>query len=250
MSSGQFLADSPYARFGNLAIDATVDERRTFIRKTYLHLTGAIYGLVLLEFLYFKIPQLDQWVTSLFSERWGWFALFGGYMVISWLARSWAESNTSPSVQYAGLASYVVAFSIILCPLLWIANHFAITIGGHGYSPILVAAIATLAIFGVLTASVFLTRKDFSFLGPILGISGVVIMGVIVLGMFGLFNLGTGFCMLLAVFAGGAILYDTSNVLHKYRTEQHVAASLALFASVGLLFWYILQIVISMSDRR
>src|SRR4051794_19168966 len=114
MSSGQFLADSPYARFGNLAIDATVDERRTFIRKTYLHLTAAVYGLVLLEFLYFKIPQpqLDQWMNSLFSARWGWFALFGGYMVISYLARSWAESNTSPSVQYAGLVSYVVAFSV------------------------------------------------------------------------------------------------------------------------------------------
>jgi FtsH-binding integral membrane protein len=39
-------------------------------------------------------------------------------------------------------------------------------------------------------------------------------------------------------------------VLHHYRVEQHVAASLALFASVGLLFWYILQIVISLSDRR
>jgi FtsH-binding integral membrane protein len=252
MSSGQYLADTPYARFGNLAVDATVDERRTFIRKTYLHLTAAIYGLVLLEFLYFRIPQeqLDHWMTSLFSARWGWLMLFGGYMVISWLANSWARSNTSPSVQYAGLVTYVVAFSIILCPLLWIANHFAIQIGGHGYSPILVAAIATLAIFAVLTASVFLTRKDFSFLGPILGISGLVIFGVILLGALGLFNLGTGFCMLLAVFAGGAILYDTSNVLHHYRTEQHVAASLALFASVGLLFWYILQIVISMSDRR
>jgi len=250
MSSGQFLADSPYARFGNLAIDATVDERRTFIRKTYLHLTAAIYGLVLLELLYFKALPVDRLVQGLFAERWGWFALFGGYMVISWLANSWAQSNTSPSVQYAGLVTYVIAFSIILCPLLWIANHYAITFGGGGYSPILVAAVATLVIFAVLTASVFLTRKDFSFLGPILGISGVVIMGVIVLSMFGLFNLGTGFCMLLAVFAGGAILYDTSNVLHKYRTEQHVAASLALFASVGLLFWYILQIVISMSDRR
>ena len=70
------------------------------------------------------------------------------------------------------------------------------------------------------------------------------------LSLFGLFNLGTGFFMLLVVFAAGAILYDTSNVLHHYRTEQHVAASLALFASVGLLFWYILQIVISLSNRR
>jgi FtsH-binding integral membrane protein len=76
-----------------------------------------------------------------------------------------------------------------------------------------------------------------------------LIFGAILLGVFGLLNLGTGFCMLLVVFAAGAILYDTSNVLHHYRTDQHVAAALALFASVGLLFWYILQIVMSFSSR-
>jgi FtsH-binding integral membrane protein len=122
-------------------------------------------------------------------------------------------------------------------------------LGGTAVNPILVAAVATLAVFGVLTATVFLTRKDFSFLGPILGIVGLLAFGAILLGAFGLLNLGTGFCMLMVVFAAGAILYDTSNILHHYRTEQHVAASLALFASVGLLFWYILQIVISMSGR-
>jgi FtsH-binding integral membrane protein len=132
---------------------------------------------------------------------------------------------------------------------LWIANHFSTNIGGTDFSPIAVAAVATLAVFGVLTAIVFLTRKDFSFLGPILGISGLLIFGAILLGAFGLLNLGTGFCMLLVVFASGAILYDTSRILHHYRTDQYVAAALALFASVGLLFWYILQIVISLSGR-
>jgi FtsH-binding integral membrane protein len=176
--------------------------------------------------------------------------LFGGYVVVCNIARNWAQSSTSRSTQYAGLFGYVFAFSVILCPLLWIANQFSTTIGGAGYSPILVAAVATLAVFGVLTATVLLTRKDFSFLGPILGIAGLLIFGAIVLSWFGLLNLGTGFCMLVVIFAVGAILYDTSNVLHHYRTEQYVAASLALFASVGILFWYILQIVISMSDRR
>lgn len=250
MNSGEFLADTPYARFGSLAIEATVDARRTFIRKTYLHLTAAIYALVLLEFLYFKTLNLNNLVPALFAQRWGWLALFGGYMVVSWIADRWARSDTSAGMQYAGLAAYVFAFSVILCPLLWIANHFVMPFGGTEYSSIVVAAIATLAIFGVLTATVFVTRKDFSFLGPILGIGGLVLFGVMLLGAFGLLNLGTGFCMLLVIFAAGAILYDTSNVLHHYRTEQYVAASLALFASVGLLFWYILQIVISLSDRR
>jgi len=250
MNSAEYLADNPYARFGDLAIDAPVDVRKAFIRKTYAHLTAAIYGLVLIEFLYFKTLPLDNWVPQMFAERWGWLALFGGYMLISWIAQGWANSGASLGKQYAGLAGYVFAFSVILCPMLWIANRFAINIGGTSYNPITIAAIATLAVFGVLTAVVFISRKDFSFLGPILGISSLLIFGAILLGAFGLLNLGTGFCMLLVVFASGAILYDTSNVLHRYRTEQYVAAALALFASVGILFWYILQIVISMSNRR
>jgi uncharacterized protein len=250
MSSANFLADNPYAQFGSLAIDATPDARRTFIRKTYMHLTTAIYALVLMEFVYFQLLPLDEWVPAIFFQRWGWFALFGGYLLVTHIARNWAESGASASKQYLGLYSYVFAFSVILCPLLWIGNHYAMPIAGGHYSTILVAAVATLAIFAVLTATVFLTGKDFSFLGPILGIAGFVIMALIGLAMFGMLNLGTGFCIALVVFASGAILYDTSNVLHHYRTEQYVAASLALFASVGLLFWYVLQIVISMSDRR
>ncbi len=250
MNSGEFLADTPYARFGSLAVDATVDARRTFIRKTYVHLTAAIYALVMLEFLYFKTLPVNDWVQTLFQMRWGWMALFGGYMIVSWIAERWARSNTSVGTQYAGLAAYVFAFSVILCPLLWIANHYAIPVGGHSYNTIAVAGVLTLAVFGVLTATVFVSRKDFSFLAPILGIAGMLMMGAIALSFFGLLNLGTGFCILGVAFASGAILYDTSNILHHYRTEQYVAASLALFASVGLLFWYILQIVISLSDRR
>ena len=53
----------------------------------------------------------------------------------------------------------------------------------------------------------------------------------------------------MVLLAAGFVLYDTSNVLHHYRTTQHVAAALALFASVALLFWYILQIVLAFSSR-
>src|SRR3954462_8992300 len=150
MNSAEYLADNPYARFGDLAINATVDSRKAFIRKTYAHLTAAIYGLVLIEFLYFKTLPLDNWVPNLFAERWGWLALFGGYMLVSWIAQNWATSAASLGKQYAGLATYVFAFSVILCPMLWIANKFATPIGGHSYSPILVAAVASLAVFSVL----------------------------------------------------------------------------------------------------
>ena len=47
----------------------------------------------------------------------------------------------------------------------------------------------------------------------------------------------------MVVFASGAILYNTSNLLHRYDPDQYVAAALSLFASVALLFWYVLQIL-------
>jgi FtsH-binding integral membrane protein len=42
--------------------------------------------------------------------------------------------------------------------------------------------------------------------------------------------------------AGGAILHDTSKVLHHYPEDKYVAASLELFASVALMFWYVLRL--------
>ena len=55
------------------------------------------------------------------------------------------------------------------------------------------------------------------------------------------------FSYAMIALACGYILYDTSNVLHNYRTDQYVAAALALFAAVMLLFWYVLRILL---DRR
>jgi FtsH-binding integral membrane protein len=56
-------------------------------------------------------------------------------------------------------------------------------------------------------------------------------------------------CAAMVVLACGYIMYDTSNVIHHYRTNQHVAAALALFASVALLFWYVLQLLMSLQRR-
>ena len=104
---------------------------------------------------------------------------------------------------------------------------------------------ATLGLFGVLTAVVFITRKDFSFLRTILMFGGFAAMGLIVVAIVFQFALGPIFTYAMIALACGYILYDTSNVLHHYRIGQHVAAALALFASVALLFWYILQLFMS-----
>jgi FtsH-binding integral membrane protein len=137
-----------------------------------------------------------------------------------------------------GLLLYVVAEAVIFVPLLYIARLVDPAI-------ITSAAMATVALFGVLTAVVLITRTDFSFLRTVLVFGGFAALGLIVVSILFRFALGPIFTYAMIALACGYILYHTSNVLHHYRIGQHVAASLALFAAVALLFWYILQLFLS-----
>jgi FtsH-binding integral membrane protein len=251
MTAAEFQANTPYAQFGTYAIDAPVDARRTFIRKTYTHLAAAVYAFVALEWFLFSVG-FDEWMMQ-------WFAgggampmliMLGAFIATSWIANSWAHSNTSVGLQYAGLFLYVVAEAIIFVPLLMIAQSYALNFGAIGdVSVITVAAITTLLMFGGLSAAVFLTRQDFSFLRTGLWIGGIAAFALVLMSAFAGLHLGVWFSVAMVVLACGWILYDTSNVLHHYRTEQHVAASLALFASVALLFWYVLRLLMAFSSR-
>ena len=110
---------------------------------------------------------------------------------------------------------------------------------------LLQAGLITGLLFAGITATAFMTRKDFSFLGGILTIGGFVALGVIICSAIWGFELGMFFSGIMCLFAGGSILYTTSNIIHHYRPTQHVAASLALFAGVMLLLWYVLRLLMS-----
>lgn len=141
-------------------------------------------------------------------------------------------------VQYAALAALVVAEAIIFVPLLFIAQMY-------GPGVIQSAALVTLIGFAGLTAVVFVTRKDFSFLRSALMFLGVVALVLIAAGVIFGFELGTYFSVGMVAFAGAAILYDTSNILHHYPEDRYVGAALELFASVALMFWYVLRLFMS-----
>jgi FtsH-binding integral membrane protein len=229
--------------FGNYsAADALPQERATFIRKTYLHLAGAVLVFVLLEAYLLSIGA-GQWaIQTMLGTQYSWLIVLGLFMGVSMLANWWASSQTSKAMQYLGLGIFIVAQSIIFLPLLFLAAVYSTP------DVIIKAGIVTLGLFLGLTAVVFLTKKDFSFLGPILMIGGFVAMGFIASGIIFGFSLGNIFAFAMVAFAGGSILYETSNILHRYNPNQHVAASLSLFASVALLFWYILRIFMSSRD--
>lgn len=235
-------ADNPYAAPGStFAADAAADERAGFIAKTYAHLAGAIAVFIGLEALLLNLPGIENLVGMMVRTQYGWLVVLGLFMAVSWIADSWARSAVSPSKQYLGLGLYVVAEAVIFVPMLFIAQRMSPQI-------VPMAGATTLVLLGALTAVVFITRKDFSFLRTILMFGGFAAMGLIVVAILFGFSLGPIFTYAMIAFACGYILYDTSNVLHHYRIGQHVAASLALFASVALLFWYILRLF--MSSRR
>jgi len=250
MNQADFQAATPYATFGQTVIESPVEARMQFIRKTYMHLAAAIYAFVSLEFLLFSLG-VNEMILSMLSGRFAWLIMMGGFIGVSMLADRWARSDTSIGMQYAGLFLYVLAQAIILAPLLTIAQGYAINVGGIGEVSVIPAAgVTTLVMFGGLTAMVFLTKKDFSFLGGILNLVMFGAFALIAVSVLFGFNLGIFFSVAMVIAACGYILYDTSNIMHHYRTDQHVAASLALFASVALLFWYVLQILMSLSNRN
>lgn len=221
---------------GNMAAEALPHERAAFIRKTYAHLAIAVGTFAVLVGILVNTPTAEA-VAIRMTGGFSWLIVLAAFMGVSWLAQSMARSDTSRALQYAGLLLFVVAESIIFLPLLYVA-----TVYSGGIETIAKAGVVTFGLFLGLSAVVFLTRKDFSFLGPILAIGGFVALGFIVSGVAFGFGLGNIFAFAMVAFAGGAILYETSNMLHHYRTDQYVAASLGLFASVALLFWYILSI--------
>src|SRR4051812_50182354 len=64
-------------------------------------------------------------MQTLFASRFGWLVVLFGFLGISWLANTWAMSDASRGMQYAGLGLYVVAEGIIFVPLLYVANSVA-----------------------------------------------------------------------------------------------------------------------------
>ncbi|VGO14691.1 Modulator of FtsH protease YccA [Pontiella desulfatans] len=234
---------NPYAQQLTTVAQSAPDERAAFIRKTYAHLAGAVLAFVGLT-AYMVNSPIAEMLLSVMSMRFGWLLILGGFMIFGRMASGLASSTSSQNIQYVGLTLYVIIEAVIFAPILWIATYML-----NDATVIPTAGILTLGIFGGLTLVVFTTKKDFSFLGGILKIGFIVALALIVCAVLFGFNLGLVFSFAMVLLASGAILYDTSRIIHNYAPGQHVAASLQLFASVALLFWYVLQIVMSFSRR-
>jgi FtsH-binding integral membrane protein len=240
-------SSNPYASFGMMADQAPATDRATFIRRTYMHLLGAVLAFVGLEAAMFATGTAEKLFTMMRGDgtsNMGMIVVLIGFIGVSYLANYWAQSSTSVSMQYAGLSLYVVAEALIFAPMLFFAQY-----AFPEHNLIASAGLITAIIFVGLTAAVFLTGADFSWMRSGLIVAGFAALGIVICGMLFGFNLGIWFSGAMILLASAYILYDTSNVMHHYRIGQHVAASLALFASVALLFWYVLRLLMALTSR-
>ena len=231
------MSQMTYAHPGLMAANAGTTERMAFIRRTYLHLFGAIFIFTAIEAMIFASGAAATIAQAMMGS---WILVLVAFIGVSFLANWWATRDTSPALQYAGLGLFIGVEALIFLPLLYLA-----VAQGGGTDVIVSAGSVTAILCGLVTIFVFVTKKDFSFMGWALRLCMIGALILIVLAVLFGWPLGAWFSGLMVVLGLGYLLYETSNVLHRYRTDQHVAASLALFASVMLVFYYVLRLFMS-----
>jgi FtsH-binding integral membrane protein len=211
-------------------------DQGTFLRMTYFHLLGAVAAFVALEFVLFQTGIAQTLAPIMLSN---WLIVIGGFMVLGFVTSYFTRHESSPQMQYVEMGITIALQAVIFIPLLVYAVYFT------DISVLSSALTVTLVIFGAMTAIVAYTGKNFSFMGPFLGVVGIAALLAIVGSVIFSVSLGFYFSLAMVVFAAGVVLYETSNVIHRYGPGQHVAAATGLFASVALLFYYVLTTFIS-----
>jgi len=213
----------------------SVADRSNFIWKCYAHVVGAILAFAVIEAYLLTTGAALNIARMMQGSP---FLVLGAFILVSWGATHLAHTLQSKAAQYGAFGALVGIWSILFAPMLYLAEAKA---------PGTIDSAAGVTLLGSvgLIATAMITRKDFSFLRGILVwafmLALVAIIGSLLFG----FQLGTWFSVAMIGFAGAAVLYDTSNIMHHYPQDRYVAASMQLFASIAMMFWYILRLFMS-----
>jgi len=221
------------------AVDAPIDERLVFLRKTYmlvllglgLAAAGGYAGAT------FLLPYITgSWVTAI-------------ALLVVWLAGYYVARavRAQPGINYLAMFGFAFISGVTLGPMLMLATLIA----GGKPTIIVQAVVVTGSMITALSGYVLLTRKDFSFMAGALSVGCV---GLIVLLVVGFFTSSTG--LHLAISGGGAllfagfILYDTSKIVRTHPVGDSVGAALDLFLDFFLLFLYVLRFMMLLAGGR
>ena len=224
--------ETPQQSWGNLtertAAQASLQERLGFIRKVYALFFIATLFAVGGVALGFAFPPL-----MMAAAEHPWIVLF---LMVGGVMGAQAVRHV-PGINLLALFGFTTLTGLIISPVLYI-------IGQTNPASIIQAGVLTVGIFGGLTAYVFISRRDFSFL------RGMMVTGLIVVILAGLLNIfigssALGFAVAAAALLlfSGFVLYDTSNIIHRYPTNEYVAGALSLYLDAFNIFLALLRLL-------
>lgn len=237
--------------------DAAPEARARFYRLTYLHVAGAFAAWGALLTCFFATGLAGP-IASLFFGlgQIGMLLVMLGLGFATTLAQSMAFSPASNGVRYAGLGLAVLCEAVLFVPLILLV--VAMQTRGHALdhaafmeavrSVFAPALITTGLLIAGLTATVFMTRRDFSFLRSVVLVGSFAAIGVIVVAMIFGISLGFWFSLAMVALMGGAILYQTWEIKERAAPDQHVGAATALFVSFVTLLWYVIMLFAGRRD--
>jgi len=151
-----------------------------------------------------------------------------------------------PTVNVVALLGFTFVSGLFIAPALFVATLMAKMGATLSSNPVRDAFLLAGAGFGGLTAYALVSRKDFSFLGGMLWMGLLVLIGASVIGIFvgsQVFHLAIASVGVLLF--GAYVLYDTSRLLHSDEPITPVDAAISLYLDFLNLFLFLLQILSS-----
>ncbi len=221
-------------------IHADEDTRSRFLVQVYQHLALAVAAFIGFETLLFATGIAEGFYDFLASSGgFAWLLILGGFTIVNMIASRSAHQLGNTSAQYGALFALAAAEAVIFAPFLYSVFNVS---GSNGTASVLSAAIITLVGFAALTVVAMTTRKDLSFLRPLIMWGAIAALGLIVAGVAFGFTLGPLFSVAMIGLAGASILYQTQRIVREYPEWAYVGAAVGLFGSLMLMFWYVLQL--------
>ncbi len=224
------------------AIQLETEDRATFVMRVYQHVLAAVVAFVIFEVLLFQIGVAERLYDFFFASGGRWLLFLGAFMGGQWFVAQAANQLDNPPRQYAGLFGTSALYSLLFAPMIYQVYNVSDS------KSTLAGAVAVTALgFGFLTVIAFVTRKDLSFLRPLVmwgfGAGLLLIVGALLFG----WNLGVWFSVGMIAVSGAAILYQTQAIVRSYPANAHVAAAIQLFGSLMTMFWYVLRLFMQLS---
>ena len=231
-----------------IVADAPAADRAAFFRRTYgLVAIGFAAFAALLAIFFVGFDQRSGIAFALFAGLGSMISSLGGWsillvMLAFWgattVAQSLAFNRASRGAQYAGLSLYVLLEALIFVPLI---GYVILSTKGNASTVLVPAGIVTAGMIAGLTALVFMTNLDFSFLKVAIILGSFAALAIVLVAAIAGLSLGAWFSIAMIVLMATVILYQTNEIKNTLETDQHVAAAFILFSSFVTLLFYVIR---------